>query len=154
MVNPIFRKAELEDAEMISEFNVKMAAETEGKKLDEDIVLKGVKAVIEDSNKGFYVVADKGDKEPEIIGQLLVTFEWSDWRNKFFWWIQSVYVDQKYRNKRVFSNLHSKIMQIAKSNKDVCGLRLYVKTNNESAKKVYEALGMNKTSYEVYEEAL
>ena len=153
-MNPIFRKAKHEDAEMISEFNIKMAAETEGKKLDEDLVLKGVKAVIEDPDKGFYVVADKGENEPEIIGQMLVTFEWSDWRNKFFWWIQSVYVDQNYRHQRIFSNLHSKIMQIAKSNKDVCGLRLYVKTNNELAKKVYDALGMNKTSYEVYEEAL
>jgi len=84
----------------------------------------------------------------------MVTFEWSDWRNKKFWWIQSVYVDKKYRNKKVFSQLFGTVTKMALSEKSVCGLRLYTSKNNYSAKQVYESLGMKKTSYEIYEKFL
>jgi ribosomal protein S18 acetylase RimI-like enzyme len=84
----------------------------------------------------------------------MVTYEWSDWRNKDFWWIQSVYVDKKYRNKKVFSKLFGAVAKMAQSTGSVDGLRLYVKEDNYSAKKAYETLGMKKTSYEVYEKSL
>jgi len=147
--NITIRKAELEDAENIADFNMRMAEETEGKKLGRATVLEGVKSVINDPNKGFYLVAEKVDSE--IVGQLLITFEWSDWRNKCFWWIQSVYVPKKHRNQKIFSQLYRSVVEMAKRRGDVSGLRLYVERHNESAKRVYEALGMTKTSYEVYE---
>jgi ribosomal protein S18 acetylase RimI-like enzyme len=147
------RKAKLEDLEEIADFNFQMAKETEGKILDKNLVREGVRAALSDEIKGFYLVAE--DKSTKlIVGQLMVTFEWSDWRNKNFWWIQSVYVDQKYRNKKVFSQLYEKVTELAISERNVCGLRLYTGENNFSAKKVYESLGMKKTLYEIYEKPL
>ena len=84
----------------------------------------------------------------------MVTFEWSDWKNKNFWWIQSVYIDKKYRNKKVFSQLYRTVIKIALSKKSVGGIRLYVEKHNNSAKQVYESLGMKKTPYEIYEKIL
>ncbi len=148
--NIIIRKAKLEDANSIAVFNMKMAEETERKKIDRDVVIKGVQAVLNDSNKGFYLVAEKMNKLPMIVGQLMITYEWSDWRNKNFWWIQSVYIERKHRNKKIFSNLYSTVLEIAKSRNDVAGLRLYVESHNETAKNVYKSLGMKK-NYDVYE---
>ena len=145
------RKAMFKDIEKITGYNVQMAMETEDKKLERSEVLKGVKAVIEDSHKGFYLVAEKRDEKIGIVGQLMITFEWSDWRNKCFWWIQSVYVDKNFRNQKIFTSLYRELLQLARSREDIGGLRLYVQEHNESAKKVYEALGMNKTSYEIFE---
>lgn len=150
VVRIIVRKAGLEDIEKITLFNLKMADETENIKLERSTVLKGVKSVLLDPNKGFYLVAEDSDIS-EIVGQLLVTFEWSDWRDKWFWWIQSVYVHEKYRNQKIFSQLFRNIVEIAKKRRDICGLRLYVEKHNEQAKKVYEALGMTIAPYEVYE---
>ena len=149
----IVRRAGLEDLERIVDFNVQMAKETEGKNLDKHIVREGVRTVLNNESKGFYLLAeDKGDKM--LAGQLMVTFEWSDWRNKDFWWIQSVYVERKYRNSGVFSRLYRAVTKMASSRKNVCGLRLYVEKHNTSAKQVYESLGMKKTAYEIYEKAL
>lgn len=147
----VIRKAELKDIERIANFNIKMARETEGKELDKNTVMKGVGAVINDPNRGFYLIAEKDDLKKRMVGQLLITFEWSDWRNKFFWWIQSVYVDKTYRNKKIFSRLFDRIVEIAKQRKVVFGFRLYVEKHNESAKRVYESLGLTRTSYEIYE---
>lgn len=144
------RKAGFEDIEKITDHNFQMAKETENKTLDRTIVIDGVKAVIEDPSKGFYLVAERED-DKVVVGQLMITFEWSDWRNKCFWWIQSVYVDRRYRNQKIFTSLYEEIVRLIKSREDVCGLRLYVKAHNKSAKKVYEALGMNRTSYEIFE---
>jgi len=149
--NIVIRKAEPKDAESIADFNIRMAEETEGKRIDRDVAFKGVEAVIEDPHRGFYLVAEKRNVPAKIVGQLLITFEWSDWRNKYFWWIQSVYVDSKYRNKKIFYRLYRHIVEIAKYRKDVSGVRLYVEKHNKSAKKVYEALGMIETPYEMYE---
>ena len=146
-----FRKATLKDVKRIADYNIQMARETEDKTLNRAEVLKGVKAVIDNPNKGFYLVAEKKDRKIGIIGQLMITFEWSDWRNKCFWWIQSVYVNKKFRNKKIFTSLYRAILRLAESRVDICGLRLYVEEHNKSAKKVYKTLGMNKTSYEVYE---
>ena len=145
------RKAGFEDIEKIADYNVQMAKETEDKTLDRTVVIKGVKAVVEDPHKGFYLVAEKKDNGKDVVGQLMITFEWSDWRNKCFWWIQSVFVDRRYRNQKIFTSLYEEIKRLIKSREDICGLKLYVKEHNESAKKVYEALGMNRTSYEIFE---
>jgi len=155
MTNAItIRKATNQDIELIANYNMRLASETENKTLDRITVLKGIKAVLHDPLRGFYLVAEKNDSSKGIIGQLMITFEWSDWRNKYFWWIQSVYVDQQYRDQKVFTSLYQEIMRLVKSNGTVCGLRLYVEEHNESAKKVYKALGMTKASYEIYEMSL
>jgi GNAT superfamily N-acetyltransferase len=150
----LIREAKLEDFERIVDFNIKMAKETEGKILDKNVVRKGVKSVLQNKIKGFYLIAEDNIATKVLVGQLMVTFEWSDWRNKNFWWIQSVYVDKKYRNKKVFSQLFRTISEIALSKESVCGLRLYVKKHNNYAKQVYESLGMKKTPYEIYEKPL
>jgi ribosomal protein S18 acetylase RimI-like enzyme len=133
---------------------MKMAKETEGKTLDRNIVREGVKTVLSNELKGFYLLAEENEGARVICGQLMVTFEWSDWRNKYFWWIQSVYVDKKYRNKKVFSHLYRAVIEMALSDGSVGGLRLYVEKHNDSAKRVYESLGMKKTPYEIYEKSL
>ena len=147
----VVRKATRKDAECIAIFNTKMAEETEGKILVNTVVLAGVKTVIDNPAKGFYLVAEKTNGIPKIVGQLLVTFEWSDWRNKNFWWVQSVYIHEEFRNRKVFSGLYGFLVSLAQAEKDVCGLRLYVDGHNRLAKLVYEALGLVKTAYELYE---
>jgi ribosomal protein S18 acetylase RimI-like enzyme len=148
------RKARLEDLDRIVDFNVQMAEETEGKLLDRNIVREGVEAILKDEAKGFYLLSEYNKSGKILAGQLMVTFEWSDWRNKDFWWIQSVYVDKEYRNKGVFSRLYRTVTKMALSEESVGGLRLYVEKNNDSAKQVYESLGMEKTAYEIYEKSL
>jgi ribosomal protein S18 acetylase RimI-like enzyme len=150
----LIRKAKIEDLEGIVNFNIQMAKETEGKIIEGKIVLEGVKAVLNNSLKGFYLLAEENNGAKILVGQLMVTFEWSDWRNKNIWWIQSVYVDEKHRNKKVFSQLFRTVSKMASSEKDVGGLRLYVEKHNYNAKKVYESLGMKKTPYEIYEKSL
>ena len=147
----VVRKAELKDADRITCLNIWLARETEYKELDKTVVSKGVKALLKDSSKGFYIVAEKASKPFMIVGQLLITFEWSEWRNKYFWWVQSVYVDKEYRNQKIFSTLFKYVIKLAASEKDVYGLRLYVEKNNECAKLIYESLGMKQAPYVVYE---
>ncbi len=150
----LIRKAKLEDLEKIVDFNIQMAEETEDKILDKSIVREGVKAVLKNELKGFYLIAEDSENVQMLTGQLMITFEWSDWRNKVFWWIQSVYVDKKYRKQKVFSRLFETITRMAFSQENVTGLRLYVEKNNDSAKQVYEKIGMKKTPYELYEKTL
>jgi len=148
------RKAKLEDLEGIVDFNIQMAKEMEGKIIDEHVVREGVKAVLNNNLKGFYLVAEENTGHKILGGQLMVTFEWSDWRNKNIWLIHNVYVDKKYRNKKVFSQLYRNVAKMAAFEKNVVGLRLYVEEHNDSAKQVYESLGMKKTPYEIYEKSL
>ncbi len=143
------RKADMHEAPAIARFNRQMAQETEGKKLPEELTLRGVKAVLKDAHKGFYLVAVTDDAA--IVGQLLITFEWSDWRNGNFWWIQSVYVDPAYRQQKIFSRLFRHLKELARFHKEVVGLRLYVEKNNQLAKDIYERLDMIQTPYEMYE---
>lgn len=147
-MNIKIRKGELKDAETISRFNVMMAKETENKELDSETVLRGVKAVTKDPHKGFYLVAETKGK---IIGQLMVTPEWSDWRNKNFLWIQSVYVLEEFRKQGIFAALYHHLKDIARYKKKTAGLRLYVEVKNEVAQKTYEALGMHNPGYDMYE---
>lgn len=138
-----------EDISDLVEFNQAMAVETEGKQLSHGVLSKGVSAVFEDDRKGFYVVAED---EGNIIGGLMVTTEWSDWRNAWFWWIQSVYIRPEGRGKGIYSDLYEFVKQRAEAAGGVCGFRLYVESENSNAQAVYEKLGMERSHYIMYEE--
>jgi GNAT superfamily N-acetyltransferase len=141
------RNAILADAPFIADFQLKMAWETEKMELDPDVVIKGVKAVFEDPSRGQYYVAEATGR---VIASLLITFEWSDWRNCNVWWFQSVYVVPEFRRQGIFRNMYAQIKNIAEE-QDIAGLRLYVETKNEQARKTYEALGMSSEHYSFYE---
>jgi GNAT superfamily N-acetyltransferase len=111
-------------------------------------VLAGVTALLKDPAKGIYFIAECAGAP---AGQLLVTYEWSDWRNGNFWWIQSVYVAEAFRGRGIFRALFDHVQAQARSSNDVCGLRLYVETNNSRAQKIYGRLGMKKTDYEMFQ---
>jgi GNAT superfamily N-acetyltransferase len=143
------RLAKKEETAALVEFNQAMALETEGKTLDTQILQSGVAAVFDDDKKGFYVVAEEDEK---IVGGLMVTFEWSDWRNGWFWWIQSVYILPHFRGKGIYRLLYDFVKEAARARGDVCGFRLYVEKENAGAQKVYEKLGMEETYYLMYEE--
>ncbi|PAW79023.1 MAG: GNAT family N-acetyltransferase [Pedosphaera sp. Tous-C6FEB] len=143
------RAARPADAAIIARFNRAMALETEARDLSPPRVLRGVKALLADPAKGVYFVAEA---EGEIIGQTLITYEWSDWRNGNFWWIQSVFVAPEWRGRGVFKALHAHLERLARKRRDVCGLRLYVDAHNTKAKEVYTRLGMARTDYELWEE--
>ena len=142
------RPARWEDAEVIVRFNCALARETEGRELDLDRIGPGVRAVLRDGSKGRYRVAEK---DGVVVGQLMLTFEWSDWRNGMFWWIQSVYVDPAFRGRGVFTALYRSVEGEAAASGEVCGLRLYMEHQNEPARRTYLRLGMVAAGYEVYE---
>jgi len=145
--NIVIRYAKLSDVDAIVQFNLEMAYETEGISLSIEKLTDGVKAVFDDNTKGFYVIAESDDKP---VGQALVTYEWSDWRNAIFWWIQSVYVVPEYRGAGIFKAIFTYIRSTAESS-NVCGIRLYVERNNHIAKSVYKRLGMEESHYDLYE---
>lgn len=145
------RPAAEDDADTIARFNRQMAEETEDKPLDPATVRRGVQAVFDDPDRGFYLVATR---DRAVVASLMVTTEWSDWRNGTFWWIQSVYVRPADRRTGVYSALHRAVRHRARDATDVCGLRLYVERGNERARETYEAMGMTETSYRLYEEIL
>lgn len=145
------RIAKFEDAASLVEFNQAMAVETEGKHLDALILRSGVEAVLRDRKKGFYAIAENEEK---IVGSLMVTFEWSDWRNNWFWWIQSVYILPEFRGQKIYSRLYHFVKQNAEASSDVCGFRLYVERDNTNAQKVYEKCGMDASHYLMYEEMI
>ena len=146
------RQANLNDIETIVEFNVAMAHETENKTLDYARLTAGVRALFDEPQRGVYYVAAAGDGA--VIGQTLITTEWSDWRNGEFWWFQSVYVRPDWRKKGVFKALYKHVLSLAKNDPHVCGLRLYVEKNNVTAQKTYRTLGMSFTPYLVLEYGL
>lgn len=145
------RVANFEDANLLVEFNQAMALETEGKQLEASILKNGVEAVFKSKDKGFYVVAED---EGKIIGGLMITFEWSDWRDKWFWWIQSVYILPEARGKKIYSRLYDFVKTKASAQNNVCGFRLYVEKENINAQNVYEKLGMESSHYLMYEEII
>lgn len=142
------RPAGLADLATLVEFNASMALETEAKHLDPRVLEAGILAVLRDPAKGRYVVAARDGR---ILGALLVTYEWSDWRNRVFWWIQSVYVRADARSSGVFKALYHGLEAEAKRSSDVAGLRLYVDRDNVRAQQVYAALGMQRSHYELFE---
>lgn len=143
------RLARTADASVIAGFNQAMALETEHKSLDPALVGPGVLAVLENDRRGFYLVAERGG---EIVGALMVTYEWSDWRNADFWWIQSVYVRPTARRQGVYAALYRQIEQQARA-AGACGLRLYVEDDNQSAMATYLRLGMRDAHYRVMEQS-
>ena len=142
------RRATPSDFAFIVESNIAMAQETEGLSLDEARVRAGVGAVLANDSLGFYLVAEI-DGNP--AGQLMVTYEWSDWRNGLWWWIQSVYVRPEYRRRGVYTALHRHVAEAAQAAGGVCGIRLYVEQDNTTAQQVYESLDMYRTRYQMYE---
>lgn len=147
--NVHIRLATLDDAAVLVGFNKAMALETEKKMLDDEQVMHGVRNLILNQSYGFYVVAEK---EGIVAGSLMVTSEWSDWRNGIFWWIQSVYVRPECRKQGIYKCLYLYLKNKAESQPSVCGFRLYVERNNIEAQKVYTALGMQETAYKMFEE--
>ncbi len=142
------RYANTHDAEVIADFNQAMAKETEDKELDSTVVLAGVKNLMKNPEYGFYLVAEHHGR---LVGCLMITTEWSDWRNGIFWWIQSVYISPEFRRGRVFSKMYSFTKNLADQTPNICGLRLYVENNNQAAQKTYLHLGMYETNYIVFE---
>jgi GNAT superfamily N-acetyltransferase len=149
----IIREATPSDTEVIADYNCRLAFETEARRLDVELVRQGVGALLQDPAKGIYYVAEipANGEPPMVAGQLLITYEWSDWRNGNFWWIQSVYVEKTFRGKGVFTALFEHVSALAAGKKDVCGLRLYMEAENGTARRAYERIGFLRTSYEVFE---
>jgi GNAT superfamily N-acetyltransferase len=143
------RKGGLADADAISRFNQAMALETEGKVLIPARVDAGVRRLLDEPSLGFYVIAADGD---HLVGCLLVTHEWSDWRNGLLWWIQSVFVELGWRRRGVYRALYEFVQKLADTDGGVCGFRLYVEKHNTVAQRTYAALGMHPTDYLVYEQ--
>lgn len=141
------RKANQIDAEAIIDFQLKMAWETEELALSKETVTKGVSAVFENQSHGQYYIADD---DGTVVASLLITYEWSDWRNCNVWWFQSVYVIPEYRRQGIFRKMYDHIKYLAEE-QDIAGLRLYVETKNTRAQMTYKALGMSSEHYSFYE---
>ncbi len=143
-----YRGATRHDVPVIVDFQQAMAHETEGVELDRDVCTRGVQAVVDNPSHGRYFVAETDGR---VIASLLITYEWSDWRNGVVWWIQSVYVHPEMRNKRVYAGLYQHVQRIAADDDAVRGIRLYVDRRNTPAQEVYRRLGMNGEHYLVFE---
>jgi GNAT superfamily N-acetyltransferase len=137
-----------EDAAIIAEYNQRMALETEDKELDADTVSRGVEQGLRQPEKCRYFLAESGN---QVVGQAMVTYEWSDWRNGDLWWIQSVYVHPDHRRQGIFKKLYQHIETLARKDSKVRGLRLYVEEENAAGQAVYKKLGMSHAGYHVYE---
>ncbi len=141
------RNAIIADAEKIARNNILLAKESENYLLDYNTTFKGVKSIIDDKSKGFLIVAEEKDT---LVGQMMVTFEWSDWHNKNTWWLQSVYVDKSYRQKGIFSKMLAHVKKKAYEN-NIEIIRLYVHIDNIKAIKAYEKTKMSKKPYFIYQ---
>jgi GNAT superfamily N-acetyltransferase len=154
MLEPIrIRPACQDDLETIVMFNAAMALETERRHLDLATLRQGSLALLETPGYGFYIVAElPEDNGYKPVGQLMITYEWSDWRNGAFWWIQSVYVVPDRRGMGVFRAMYDHILVEAKANPSVCGIRLYVERENRGAQTVYQRVGLTPSVYTVFEQ--
>jgi GNAT superfamily N-acetyltransferase len=141
------RKALLPDLAILADHNQAMALETEGRELNRATIEAGLMAVLSDPHKGFYLIAEH---EGRIVGNLMITFEWSDWRNGMMWWFQSVYIRPEHRGAGLFREMYQYILNDARR-KGVKEVRLYVDKSNVNAQKVYEKLGMVESHYLMYE---
>jgi len=147
MTEIAIRNATIDDLEHVVRYNVDLAFETEDIRLDPDTVSKGVRALLEDPSKGRYFIAER---DGVAIGQLATTFEWSDWRNGMFLWIQSVFVEVSQRKSGVFRALYRHVEELSRA-PGMCGLRLYVHEHNAAAAATYQRLGMVSPGYSVLE---
>lgn len=149
----LVRPAHVGDLDLLVSFSLAMAQETEGRQLDKARLRQGTQAIFDEPARGFYLVAEaKSQPKPTIVGQLMVTFEWSDWRNATFWWIQSVYVRPDWRRQGVYRAMHQHVLREAKERTDVCGIRLYVERENHGAQQAYHRMGLSPSAYQVFEE--
>lgn len=146
----IITKGQKEEIEIIAQFQVDMAMESEGTLLDKDTVTKGVSAAMNDENKGSYYVAKVDGR---VVGSLMLTREWSDWNNGWYWWIQSVYVAPEYRRQGIYKSMYHAVCEDAKK-QNVTHVRLYVDKTNTRGQKVYSSLGMQESHYLIYETPL
>ncbi len=144
----LIRIADRKDIYSILKFQLEMAKETEGVELEYYVVEKGINAVLTDSSKGKYYVAESNGN---VVGSLLTTYEWSDWRNGTVLWIQSVYIEPQYRRKGIYSMLYEHVKNYVIKNPDLKGIRLYADKSNETAQKVYRKLGMSPDHYITFE---
>ncbi|GKS56687.1 hypothetical protein YTPLAS18_02140 [Nitrospira sp.] len=141
------------DLETLVRFGAAMALETEHRRLDLTRLREGILNLLSDPHRGFFRMAECIRHESNhVVGQLMVTYEWSDWRNGQFWWIQSVYVDPTWRRQGIYQAMHETIRREAKLTPGVCGLRLYVERTNHAAQRAYTRAGMHRATYGVYEE--
>ena len=150
----IIRRATMSDLNTLVSFNAALARETENRTLDVRVLQSGVEALLQDPGKGWYSVAEKSfDGGPlMVVGQILVTFEWSDWRNGNFWWLQSLYVHPDHRKQGIFRKLYNYVEAQAHLNSEgICGFRLYVEENNQEAHQAYANFRFQKTAYHMYE---
>lgn len=147
----LIRRALESDIPSIVSFSAALARETEGRELDPARLRHGTLALLDSPTHGFFMVAETLRPDRRLVGQLMITFEWSDWRNGVFWWIQSVFVDPAWRRQGVFRRLHDAVMREATADPVVCGIRLYVEKANTLAKRVYDRVGLASSGYEVYE---
>jgi GNAT superfamily N-acetyltransferase len=146
------RLARPEDAVTIASFSAAMALETEGRRLDLDRLHEGTLAILNAPEHGFFMVAELEPADgSQLLGQLMITYEWSDWRNGAFWWIQSVYVAPAWRRQSVFRRMHETVMTTAKTSPNVCGVRLYVEESNNVAQAVYRKVGLTPSPYAIFE---
>lgn len=143
------RKGQATDLQALINFNQAMALETEELALDTDVLTKGVNTLLTSPEKGFYLVAEV---DGEIAGSLMVTFEWSDWRAKDYYWIQSVYIRPENRRQGIYNKLYQEVKDIAAKNGGAASFRLYVEQDNTNAQQTYSALGMEQSYYLMYEE--
>jgi GNAT superfamily N-acetyltransferase len=150
-LNPIVRDARPTDQPTILDFNTRLAFETEGKTLDPAVLSQGVASALADPDRLRYWVAED-ETTRRVVGQAAITREWTDWRNGWLWWYQSVYVHPDFRNRGVFRVLHQHIRSLALEARDVIGLRLYVEKENHRAQQTYQNLGLRPGGYLVFEE--
>ena len=144
------RQGRLDDIDCLVAFSQAMALETEGRRLEGDRLHRGTRALLNSTIHGFFLVAEQSQTS-QVVGQLMITYEWSDWRNASFWWIQSVYVDPAWRRQGVFRRMHANVIERAKADSGVCGVRLYVESENRLAQDVYRRVGLTPSSYSVFE---
>lgn len=147
------RLADERDVEALVRFNQAMARETEAKELAVETLTAGVRNLLRNNQYGFYVVAETTHVAGRegVVGSLMITYEWSDWRDAVFWWIQSVYIAPEFRRRGVYRKLYEFIKDRA-AEQNVCGFRLYVERENVAAQRTYERLGMTEAHYKMYEE--
>jgi ribosomal protein S18 acetylase RimI-like enzyme len=144
----IITTAEKDDIQLIADFQVLMAWETERINLDSGTVLRGVGAVFEDTSRGFYLIAKEDSR---TIGCLMITYEWSDWRARTVWYIQSLYVIPDYRRRGIFRQMYAWLLDKVNGDDSIGGIRLYVDLTNVAAQKVYDSIGMDGNHYRFYE---
>jgi GNAT superfamily N-acetyltransferase len=145
------RLANRGDLATLVEFNTRLAEESENRHLDRQVVEQGVAALLDDETKGFYIVAEENG---EVIGQVMVTYEWSDWRNSWIWWLQSVYVKPSHRRRGVFRGLLQSVIDTASNRGDVSGVRLYVEKDNAIGQVAYHRCGFDEMPFRLMSRAI